>query len=360
MTPNNLLAKRHRAATARPPVGRFGLEPAQWFHYSLKRERARADHTGRELALVLFTPRQRRHPEKTQARIARVLRQQLQATDEPGWFDDERIGVIMPEASVERASRLADEVCLTFSTRTMPPLCEVFTYPSNWLSNDHGNDGPAEDDTRQRKLRRLERLFVKPLPVWKRALDLLGASVGLFLSAPLWLLLAILIKLESRGPVFFRQRRTGLGGKAFVIYKFRTMSADAETQKASLLAFNEQDGPAFKIKSDPRVTRLGRFLRATSIDELPQLINVLKGEMSLVGPRPLPCSESDACLPWQRRRLDVTPGLTCIWQVRGRSRVTFDEWMRMDLAYVDSVSLRHDLKLLLATVWAVVHRAGAY
>jgi lipopolysaccharide/colanic/teichoic acid biosynthesis glycosyltransferase len=143
------------------------------------------------------------------------------------------------------------------------------------------------------------------------------------------------------------------------MYKFRSMVSDAESRKADLLALNEQDGPAFKITGDPRITRLGRFLRDSSIDELPQLWNVLKGDMSLVGPRPLPCDETANCLDWQRRRLDVTPGLTCIWQVRGRSQVTFNEWVRMDVEYVQRRSLWCDVQILLATVPAVIARRGA-
>ncbi len=143
------------------------------------------------------------------------------------------------------------------------------------------------------------------------------------------------------------------------MYKFRSMISDAESLKSQLMELNEQDGPAFKITADPRVTRLGRFLRDTSLDELPQLWNVLRGEMSLVGPRPLPCDESDACLGWQKRRLDVTPGLTCIWQVKGRSQVTFNEWVRMDLQYVGRRSLWQDLKILISTVPAVLQRRGA-
>ena len=143
------------------------------------------------------------------------------------------------------------------------------------------------------------------------------------------------------------------------MYKFRSMVVDAESLQKALLAQSEQDGPAFKMRNDPRITGIGHFIRKTSIDELPQLWNVLRGDMSLVGPRPLPCHESDACTPWQRRRLDVTPGLTCIWQVYGRSRVTFAEWMRMDLIYGRSRGLLHDLKLLIKTIPAVLFRRGA-
>src|SRR5207249_3744451 len=150
---------------------------------------------------------------------------------------------------------------------------------------------------------------------------------------PLFVVIALAIKSSSRGPILFKQQRSGRGGKPFTMYKFRSMGVDAEARKLELLELNEQDGPAFKLKNDPRVTRLGRILRTTSLDELPQLWNVVKGEMSLVGPRPLPCAESDASEPWHRQRLDVTPGLTCIWQVKGRSSVSFADWVRMDVQY---------------------------
>jgi lipopolysaccharide/colanic/teichoic acid biosynthesis glycosyltransferase len=143
------------------------------------------------------------------------------------------------------------------------------------------------------------------------------------------------------------------------MFKFRTMRVGADAQKHALRQRSQQDGPAFKMKNDPRLTLVGRVLRATSIDELPQLWNVLRGEMSLVGPRPLPCDESAGCRRWQRRRLEVTPGLTCIWQVSGRNLVAFDEWMRMDLRYVDSRSPWLDFKLLVKTLPAVLSRKGA-
>jgi lipopolysaccharide/colanic/teichoic acid biosynthesis glycosyltransferase len=171
--------------------------------------------------------------------------------------------------------------------------------------------------------------------------------------------IAALIRLDSKGPTFFRQARAGYGGKRFRMTKFRTMCIDAERLKAALRARSEQDGPAFKMLNDPRVTRVGAFLRRSSIDELPQLFNVLQGNMTLVGPRPLPCDETSACDVWQRQRLQVTPGLTCIWQIKGRSKVSFSEWVRMDVNYIRRRTLLHDLKILFLTVPAVLVRRGA-
>jgi lipopolysaccharide/colanic/teichoic acid biosynthesis glycosyltransferase len=185
-------------------------------------------------------------------------------------------------------------------------------------------------------------------------MDLAGAIAGLFLLAPLFLLVALAIKLTSRGPIIFTQWRSGLGGRPFRMYKFRTMVTGAEQLRAAYLLHNEQDGPAFKITNDPRVTTLGRWLRMTSIDEFPQLWNVLRGEMSLVGPRPLPCHEAEACEVWQRRRLDVTPGLTCLWQTQGRPRTSFALWMRLDLQYIRTQSLWTDVKLILLTIPTVL------
>lgn len=190
-------------------------------------------------------------------------------------------------------------------------------------------------------------------------MDILVAGSAAVVALPVLAAIAAAIKLDSPGPVIFKQKRAGLGGVPFSIWKFRTMCDNAEAQRAALVAVNEQDGPAFKIKSDPRITRVGRFLRKTSLDELPQLFNILRGEMTLVGPRPLPMIEADACLPWQKQRLMITPGLTCNWQVWGRSSVTFDQWMRMDLRYLRRRSLQRDLFILANTVPAVLKQRGA-
>jgi lipopolysaccharide/colanic/teichoic acid biosynthesis glycosyltransferase len=194
----------------------------------------------------------------------------------------------------------------------------------------------------------------------KRALDLLGASLGLLLSAPLLLIAAVLIKLESRGPVIYRSIRIGRGARPFTFLKLRSMVDGAEQNRQKLSHLNEADGPVFKISADPRVTRIGRLLRMTSIDEIPQLWNVLRGEMSLVGPRPPIAEEVVQYEPWQLRRLDVVPGITCLWQISGRSRIGFQEWMRLDLEYIRHRSFLLDLKILIRTIPAVLSREGAY
>jgi exopolysaccharide biosynthesis polyprenyl glycosylphosphotransferase len=193
----------------------------------------------------------------------------------------------------------------------------------------------------------------------KRTIDVVGALFLLALTFPLLVVIALLIRISSRGPIIFRQVRSGFHGRAFQMYKLRTMVANAELRRGELLHLNEMDGPVFKITDDPRRTWLGRFIRRYSVDELPQLVNVIKGEMSLVGPRPLPLYEASRIKGVQRRRLAMRPGLSGLWQTRGRSTVDFDEWMRMDLEYVDQWSLALDLRILVATIPSVLRGTGA-
>lgn len=183
----------------------------------------------------------------------------------------------------------------------------------------------------------------------KRILDIIASTLGLIILSPILLVVAILIKLESKGPVIFSQKRIGLNKKEFKMYKFRSMVQNAEELKEKLAKENEMSGPMFKMKNDPRVTKVGRFIRKTSIDELPQLINVLKGDMSLVGPRPSLPKEVSKFEPWMLKRLQVKPGLTCYWQVSGRNNIDFEDWMKLDLQYVDDRSFWLDLKLILKT-----------
>ncbi len=194
----------------------------------------------------------------------------------------------------------------------------------------------------------------------KRVMDLSLSLVLLVLTLPLFLLFSVLIKLTSKGKVFYRQTRCGLNGRRFTFVKFRSMVEGADEIRKNLEHLNEAARPIFKISSDPRVTKLGRFLRRTSIDELPQLFNVLRGEMSLVGPRPPLPEEVRWYMPWQQRRLSMKPGITCLWQVSGRSELSFKEWVDLDLQYIDNWSLWLDIKILLMTIPAVLFRKGAW
>jgi len=196
--------------------------------------------------------------------------------------------------------------------------------------------------------------------VAKRVLDLTISSLLIISLFPALLVVAILIKLTSPGPVLFTQNRLGLNKRRFNVYKLRTMVPDAEERMREIEHLNEVSGPVFKVKNDPRLTPIGRFLRKTSIDELPQLFNVLTGDMSLVGPRPLPVRDYEGFNEdWQRRRFSVKPGITCLWQVRGRSSIPFEKWMKLDLQYIDKWSLWLDFQILLRTISAVLRGSGA-
>lgn len=353
----------------------------------LHRERARADRHGREFALVVLRLRRADTGEWALLRLARMTLDAARTTDEVGRYDDDAVCAILPDTDAGGAWFFARRVCQDAREAGLDPVCMVYAYPSAWTPDDDDDEEIAEQ-RQQSVMRRLANneaashspsirvsrdlgsddtpveslapMFFRPTPLWKRSIDFTGALCGIVIFAPVLLLVAALIKLtDPAGPVIFRQRRAGLGGRPFVIYKFRTMRADAEKLKAQLMALNEQDGPAFKITHDPRITPIGRLLRKTSLDELPQLFNILKGDMSLVGPRPLPVDESENCDNWQKRRLDVAPGLTCTWQVHGRSRVTFDEWARMDIRYIRRRRLWQDISLILQTIPAVLLRRGA-
>ena len=193
----------------------------------------------------------------------------------------------------------------------------------------------------------------------KRAFDLLVSGAALLVFSPVFLAIAVAIKLDSPGPVFFGQVRSGLNGRRFTLWKFRSMVVDAEKRLGELASRNEMSGPAFKMKADPRVTRVGRFLRKSSLDELPQFWNVFLGDMSVVGPRPPLPDEVARYQRWQRRRLSVKPGITCVWQVSGRNDIDFDTWMKLDLAYIDQWSLWLDLKICWKTIPAVLLGRGA-
>lgn len=194
----------------------------------------------------------------------------------------------------------------------------------------------------------------------KRLVDIVCSLVGIIVLSPLLIAIAIIIKLTSRGPIFFSQRRVGKDGVEFNMYKFRSMVINAEELKENLVDQNEMSGPMFKMKNDPRITKVGRFIRKTSIDELPQLWNVLKGDMSLVGPRPSLPKEVAQFQSWMYKRLNVKPGLTCYWQVSGRNNIDFEDWMMLDIKYIEKRNLFIDMKLIFKTILVLFGDRNAY
>ncbi|MEO0514100.1 MAG: sugar transferase [Planctomycetota bacterium] len=363
---------------------------AEHLNRILERERTRADRTGRPLSMVLLGYDGKSRKRKDAAVIVHVMQKRGRITDEIGWFDKNTGFAVLPDTPVSGGRRFAEIVRQQLRERGVKTSFAIYEYapPREDDHQDHDQNsgggkrryGSAPSPKQiadqpapvagevalssgfieaHEKPRELQPLMARKLPWWKRAMDLAVSGSALMVLWPAMLAIAVAIKLDSKGPVIFKQKRSGLGGQPFGIWKFRTMVPDAEAKRAELLAANEQDGPAFKIKSDPRVTRVGAFLRKTSLDELPQLVNIFLGNMTLVGPRPLPVHESDACEPWQKRRLDITPGLTCIWQVWGRSTVNFNDWVRMDLRYKRKRTPQHDVKIMLHTIPAVLKQRGA-
>jgi lipopolysaccharide/colanic/teichoic acid biosynthesis glycosyltransferase len=326
------------------------------FRLEAARERVRADRSGLPLAILVIELPAYRTSTRDFAYLSRLLHRRLRITDTAGYLSDGRVAVLLPDTSKAGAWKVASDVCDFYPFGQGRPNCEVHIYPEENV--------PTRDDPQPRAKQpadhgvSLESLLAHPTPMLKRAVDVVGASLGLIISAPIIALLAAVIKITSPGPAFFAQWREGHGGHRFRMYKLRSMRVGAHGEQALLRAQSVQDGPAFKMPHDPRTTWIGRLIRKTSLDELPQLWNVLVGDMSLVGPRPLPVEESLQCAAWQRHRLDVKPGLTCVWQVRGRSTVTFESWMRMDMEYVRRRSFSYDVKLLLSTIPSLLLKRG--
>ncbi len=352
------------------------LEAARLRHRSL------ADRAGRCFTSLVFTCETRQDLKD----VSRSLLQRCRLTDEVGLAQPLRVVALLPETTSHGARRLVDDVLnavpanarITVSTHVYPPERDDGSKDNDHTPH-HGHRQPAARPHNDKPADRFAptpgtvhawdmhalatddrhgMCFGTSLPRWKRAADVLLASAGLVALSPLLALAAAAVKLDSPGPVLFHQWRGGMGGRPFRICKFRTMYTDAEARKAELLHLNEQQGPAFKLRHDPRITRIGRVLRATSIDELPQLFNVLAGQMTLVGPRPLPLSEVAAYDRWHHQRHDVPPGLTCTWQIYGRNRVGFDDWVRMDVRYIRRRSFAYDMLLILKTIPAVFRMRG--
>lgn len=362
----------------------------------IERERAIVDRHGNPFSLLVFSVGNATLEAVSIQYFTRTLRCRVRSTDEVGWLDGRHIAVVLPYTCGHAARKLADDVCKLFPSPALPPTYTVYSYPSEWpLQGDRrprqgavavsspewpeetlhdpstfskrtacGCTVSAVQPTKveihncRQPVKRLEALFVSPLPGWKRTMDIVGALLGLFFLSPLLLLIALLIKIVSPGPVIFTQVRVGHLGKTLRIWKFRTMQLDVDTsahqQLLNTLIASDQPVTKLDMNHDPRIIPLGTILRVLGLDELPQLFNVLRGDMSLVGPRPCLPYEPHQYLLWQTRRFDAIPGLTGLWQISGKNRTTYKEMVRFDITYARQTSFWLDAKILLQTLPAIM------
>jgi lipopolysaccharide/colanic/teichoic acid biosynthesis glycosyltransferase len=328
------------------------------FNRELVRERIRASRRGISFCIITFELSSGRRLKWHSEQVSRILLRNLRATDEKARIAADRFAVLLVDTPEMGGRVVVDRLQHLFDQLALPVAMQLKVHDPQGF--DHFEPVHPDRVTETVETVGAARVHVINEEAWaeqsffdtaaKRSIDVIGATMGLVFALPILLMAIIAIRLTSPGPALYRQVREGRRGKAFTIYKLRTMVVDAERLQDSLRELSHRDGPAFKLNHDPRVTAVGKLLRATCMDELPQLWNVFKGEMSLVGPRPLPLHESRACNHWQRRRLDVLPGLTCFWQVNKERVKSFDEWMRLDLEYVDRRNLWIDAGLVYRTL----------
>jgi exopolysaccharide biosynthesis polyprenyl glycosylphosphotransferase len=332
-------------------------------------EKRRTDRTKSPLSLVLIQIGSgRRSAFDLVDEVLDLLARSKRETDIVGYLGKHRVGLLLPHTGEQGLAAFLS--LLAMRTAHLPVEVESATYPDDLFDRIAADTGDFSDTV---SFFFSEKTGLGPIGAFlKRTLDIVGALAGILLLAPIMLVAAVAVAASSPGPVIFRQTRLGRGGAPFTLYKFRSMRTDTDDRVhreyvANLIDGNLQqinqgdaDQPLYKMNADPRVTRVGRFLRKTSIDELPQLLNVLKGDMSLVGPRPPLSYEVEKYQSWHLRRiLQVRPGITGLWQVEGRSKTSFDDMVRLDLRYIRHWSLWLDIKLLLKTVQVVLRRDGA-
>jgi lipopolysaccharide/colanic/teichoic acid biosynthesis glycosyltransferase/GGDEF domain-containing protein len=378
-----------------------GVYSEKKFHAILKNMRDRADRSGQPFSLVTFEVGRVEINRKIHKHLLKYLSSRLRSTDEVGWFNEQQIGVILRNASTDSALKIAQLISTQVTSTTHPLESKVYTYPPdpryypyesrkdlsrrskknpmqrNNLDNRALLTVPSMGGTialsscsalnsinnSQKPAPELYSLFVSRMPVWKRCMDIVGSLFGLLVITPLFIFIPILIKIVSPGPVIFRQERMGHGLKPYKIMKFRTMHLDADcsTHKRYLAELingtgetENSDKPMTKLEERSKIIPFGRILRKSCLDELPQLINVLRGEMSLVGPRPPIPYEVEEYLRWHKGRFNSVPGMTGLWQVSGKNRLSFREMVRLDIRYARQLSFWLDFKILLKTPIAVI------
>jgi len=378
------------------------IQSQESFRASIIHEQQRVNRNRHILSLLLFTVDKQTANGLTAQQVAHLLAKRIRSTDKAGWYDNKHIGVILPYTYAEGAHKLADEICRSFNPEVLVPEYTVYTYPSNWFSDNEGLSGQCEivDLLSKRKgitsqssylpIKHSQKeigisvtlsftsdlnsgcrsspldigpFFLQPLPIWKRIIDILVSLLGLAVLSPILLLVAVTIKVCYGSPVIFKQQRVGCSGRIFTLWKFRTMKLGAESflhkqYMSSLInGANDESSTKAMTKLDVNlpVTGFGKILRVTSFDELPQLINVLRGEMTLIGPRPPTVYEVEDYLPWYCARFGIVPGMTGLWQVSGKNKLTFLEMIRLDIRYIRKLSLWSDIAIFLKTPLVIAY-----
>jgi len=381
--------------------GLSGIQSREQFLATIVRERSVADRNQHVFSLLLFNPGDPKANNVEVQHLAHILANRIRLADEVGWFDNKRIGVLLRFTSTDGAQTLADDICQAITAKASPPEYTIYIYPSKWFSNGNGHleqlhfsdihsewkttasEGFSESTKysasehspsamkqvtsgrahqSEELADPLELPFLCLMPLWKRAMDVVCASFGLVVLSPILLLVALIIKIVSPGPVFFKQQRIGHMGMEFTMLKFRTMQLDTDTSthknhvKQLINGANNgnSENPMIKLDDHLQVIPFGKILRKLCIDELPQLFNVLLGEMSLVGPRPPLAYEVEEYLQWNYVRFDAVPGMTGLWQVSGKNQLTFSEMVQLDIRYSRKLTFWSDIWILLKTPLAIV------
>jgi len=361
-----------------------GVSTIDEFVIDIEFERARSHRTGECFCLVVFDCDNEVRNSKFIISLVQFLRKRARSIDRIGWFDKNRIGILLPDTSPEGAQKLGEHVTEAIRQLNLTVFYKIYPFPSNWLVTLIKNkseemtfdyktslNNGVKDIEKHRTNSRMNLFesdmiaFYRTLPLWKRSIDIFFSLFGLFFLSPMFVFVGTYIKLVSPGPIFFKQQRVGFDGKPFTFWKFRTMHPNGSEQVhreylARLINASTGDdnsGPAMsKLDNDSRIIPGGLLLRKTCIDELPQLINVFLGEMSLVGPRPPIPYEVSEYLKWHNGRFDVVPGMTGLWQVSGKNRLSFKEMVRLDIRYAREFNFWLDLKILFKTPMAIIRQ----
>ncbi len=339
----------------------FGACSRDVFRIILERERSRTDRNGHELALIIFDLSEENNA-KFIVTLIRAMKLRARTVDRFGWYSDGLIGAVLPNTTRKGGMKFAHDICKkVMKKKSSPPDFKVYSYPTKWLPT---KSQLIKEKLRSRKQKPIEFIdgvdpvFVKKMPVWKRILDVFVSLIVLLFTSPIFIFVPLIIKIVSPGPVFFKQDRVGYGGRIFTFLKFRTMkvNTDTTTHENYLNELIKTEKPMIKLDkgNDPRIIPFGTFFRKSCIDELPQLFNVLKGEMSLIGPRPCLTYEAREYLKWHKYRFDIKPGMSGLWQVSGKNRLSFKEMIRLDIKYAKKFSIWMDLSILFLTVPAVI------